>query len=376
MELTATKEQLLPPLMRAAAACGGGTLPVLEHLLLRPGDALSVTGTDMETEIVASGDFPAGGVAIALPGRKLVNIIRNLPDGADVSISVGDERCSIRSGRSRYLLATVPADSFPAFDRDRNNPRTTLTIGADVLLRALTRVRFAAGKADVRYYLNGVHVQIDQGSLLTVASDGHRIAVCETALDGDEARTTVVGNGQFGDKCFMILPNGGVDEIMLLLKGARGDVQMMVSKSCAEVIADETSFATKLIEGTYPPWQRVVPRDYCASFTAERQSLVDSLRRMATLADEKFCGVELTVDGDLLTLRLHNSVGENAEEQLELANVEGDPGRQGFNAHYLIDALSVAETERVEFSIAESRGVRITDTTDTGWQAVVMPMRL
>lgn len=363
MELTATKEQLLPPLMRAVAASGGGTLPVLEHLLLTPGDALSVTGTDMETEIVASAEFPAGGSAVALPGRKLVAIVRNLPDGCDVSLSLSAERCTIKSGRSRYVLATVPADSFPAFSRESGAATVTIRVGADVLLRALTRVRFASAKNDVRYYLNGVSVWVQDGSLLTVASDGHRIAVNQLAIDGAPGRA-------------VILPNRGVDEMMRLLKGCRGDVTFSVSQGCAEVITDDTSFATKLIEGVYPDWQRVVPHAYDASLTVDRLTMVDALRRLAVISDEKFCGVEMTLDGDVMVLRLHNAVGENAEEQVELANVDGDPGRSGYNAHYLIDALGATESERIQISFAEGRGLMIADSTETGWQAVVMPMRL
>lgn len=363
MELTATKEQLLPLLMRAAAASRGGPLPVLEHLLLQPGDTLTVTGTDMETEIIASGDFPGGGQSVALPGRKLINIVRNLPDGADISIILTAKRCTIKSGRSRYVLETMPADSFPSFSRDGNAAAVTIRIGADVLLRALSRVRFAAAKNDSRYYLNGVYVSIQAGSLLTVASDGHRIAVCETAIEGADGRG-------------VILPNRGTDEMMQLLKGCRGDVTFSVSQGCAEVVTSDTSFATKLVYGAYPDWRRVVPKDYTSSFTVARLAMAGALRRLAVLANEKFCGVDMELDGSTLVLRLNNAAGENAEEQIELANVEGDQSRQRFNTYYLINALDVAETDRVRVEITKTCGIRITDTADTGWQSVVMPMRL
>ena len=365
MKLTAAREELLAPLQSVIGVVERRqTMPVLANVLLGARDnKLSVTGTDLEVELVAtcavSVQQPGD---ITVPGRKLLDIFRSLPEKVSVMLSTEGERVSVRAGRSRFTLSSLPASEFPLVEEI--NAQQTLTMPQGEFRRLIDKTHFAMAQQDVRYYLNGLLLETDGKALRAVATDGHRLALCETELSG-KARTSQQ----------VIVPRKGVLELQRIL-GTENNIELAVGTNHVRAQIGEIRFTSKLIDGRFPEYARVIPSNPPKTVEADRENLRQALQRTAILSNEKYRGIRLTARPDLLTLQAHNPEQEEAEDQVEVS-YKGEEVEIGFNVNYLLDALSAIEGDKVQIGLTDSNSsclIHAPGTMHTRY--VVMPMRL
>ncbi|TJY58227.1 DNA polymerase III subunit beta [Sinimarinibacterium sp. CAU 1509] len=341
------------------------TLPVLSNFLLElKDDELIVTGTDLEIELEARARVQnlAPGRA-TIPARKLFDICRGLPEGAEISLELGAEKAQLKSGRSRYSLACLRAEEFPAMGRVAEGVSLTLQQGQ--LKRLIEKTQFAMAQQDVRYYLNGMLLEVNSQRVRSVATDGHRLALSEVAI----------ATG-FSEVSQVIVPRKAVLELQRLLDATEESVTVKIGAGQIEVDLDVVRMTSKLIDGRFPDYERVVPDSGDKQVNADREMVKRALARTAILSNEKFRGVRLSLDGDKLSLQTHNPEHEEAEEDLEVS-YDGTPMEIGFNVNYLLDALSALDGERFVMLLknSDSSGL-IHGADDDSSKYVVMPMRL
>ncbi len=365
MKLSATREALLKPLQAVIGVVERRqTMPILSNVLLMARDgSLSITATDLEVELVAdaSVDVESGG-EITVSGRKLLDICRALPDDAKVALSVGGEKMLVRSGRSKFTLATLPAAEFPTIEDIKATQ--SISIGQTVLARLIDKTHFSMAQQDVRYYLNGMLLETSKEKLRAVATDGHRLALCEVSLDGSKA-----GEHQ------VILPRKGVLELARLLTGD-GNVDIEFGTNHLRLQLEGIRFTSKLIDGRFPEYERVIPKDLSNELTADKASLRGALQRAAILSNEKYRGIRLVIRDSGVVVQAHNPEQEEAEEELEVS-YGGDDIEIGFNVNYLLDAIGAIDGEEVALSVLDSNSsclIREPGAADSKF--VVMPMRL
>ncbi len=364
MKFSAQREALLEPLQAVIGVVERRqTMPILANLLLVVrGGRLTVTATDLEVELVASADVDAAEDGeITVPGRKLVDICRALPEKAAISVKVAGERAAITSGRSRFSLATLPAAEFPAVEDI--GVETELTLKQEDARRLFDKTYFSMAQQDVRYYLNGLLLEVDGSTLRGVATDGHRLALCEVELAKGKGAQQV------------IVPRKGVLELQRLIGG--GDkVTLGIGSNHVRAEVGDIRFTSKLIDGRFPEYGRVIPAAEGPAIHADRQVLREALQRAAILSNEKYRGIRLEVEAKKLTIQAHNPEQEEAEEEVELS-YSGDALEIGFNVNYLLDALAAVETDEVEIWLKDSNSsCLITAPGDQSCEYVVMPMRL
>ncbi len=365
MKLSATRDVLLKPLQAVIGVVERRqTMPILSNVLLvaKAGE-LSVTATDLEVELVAqaSVDVQAGG-EITVSGRKLLDICRALPEGSDIAVSVSGEKLHVRSGRSKFALATLPAAEFPSVEDIKASQ--SISVGQDVLGRLIEKTHFSMAQQDVRYYLNGMLLETAGEHIRSVATDGHRLALCQAELDGAKL-----------DKQQVIVPRKGVLELQRLLTG-EGTVDVVLGANHVRIQLDGIRFTSKLIDGRFPEYDRVIPRDSSNEVRSDRAVLRGGLQRTAILSNEKYRGIRLIIRDDALILQAHNPEQEEAEEELEVS-YKGDDIEIGFNVNYLLDAIGAVDGEEVALSVVDSNSsclIRAPGQDDCKF--VVMPMRL
>lgn len=380
MKLQTTRETLLSVVAPAAAATESrATLPILSCLLIRHvGQGLHVTGSDLETQIIARvpadpGDEPG---AVCLPAKKLLDILRLAPDQSPVMLRTESEgRVRMTVGKSRYTLASIDAENYPTFDT--GDVQQSVTLPADTLLTALRRVAFSMAQQDVRYYLNGLGLRLEAGHLVTVATDGHRLAVQRTVL------TDAPDPPAAPSDPLRILPRNAVLELIKLLTHAvKGAPNRLVSVRLGERTASVgligtdamgEEFSTKLIEGRYPDIQRVIPTDPPTRVRVQADAMVTTLNRAMVLNDNPGYPVALDFDAERLSITATNAEAENAEETLDIS-LDGQPLALGFNGRYLCDALALCEDD-AELGLSRNSCL-VTSPAHDGWLAVVMPMRI
>ena len=365
MKLTAAREDLLAPLQSVIGVVERRqTMPVLANVLLSARDGrLNLTGTDLEVELVASGAATVQqGGDITVPGRKLLDIFRSLPEKVSVTLSSEGERVAIRAGRSRFTLSSLPAAEFPLIEEI--NAQQTLSVAQGEFRRLIDKTHFSMAQQDVRYYLNGLLLETDGSSLRAVATDGHRLALCEMALE-EKART----NQQ------VIVPRKGVLELQRIL-GTEGTIELAIGTNHVRAQIGTIRFTSKLIDGRFPEYGRVIPANPGRRVEADRELLRQSLQRTAILSNEKYRGIRLTARPELLIIQAHNPEQEEAEDQVEVVYA-GDEVEIGFNVNYLLDALSAIEGDKVEIGLTDANSsclIHAPGLTQTRY--VVMPMRL
>lgn len=364
MKLTATREDLLAPLQSVIGVVERRqTMPVLANVLLSARDnRLAITGTDLEVELVAAtkvGIEQPGDITV--PGRKLVDIFRALPDGVSVTLSTEGERMTVRAGRSRFTLSTLPAAEFPVVEEI--NAAQTLSLPQGEFRRLIDKTHFSMAQQDVRYYLNGLLLETHESVLRAVATDGHRLALCEMTLSSP---------GKGGQ---VIVPRKGVLELQRIL-GTEGNVELAIGTNHVRAQIGDIRFTSKLIDGRFPEYSRVIPSSPARVVQADRDLLRQALQRTAILSNEKYRGIRLAVRTDLLTIQAHNPEQEEAEDQIEVVYA-GEEIEIGFNVNYLLDALSAIEGDKVEMGLGDSNSsclIHAPGLTQTRY--VVMPMRL
>lgn len=364
MKFSAERESLLAALQSVIGVVERRqTMPILANLLLsaRQGK-LSITATDLEVEVVAETSVKTSAEGrLTIPGRKFLDICRSLPDGVTLSLAQEGEKVTIHGARSRFVLATLPAGDFPVIDELAQ--QQTLQLPQADLKRLLDKTHFSMAQQDVRYYLNGMLLETDGKMLRTVATDGHRLALCEMDLP---AKT----EGQQ-----VIIPRKGVLELQRLL-GTEGSVEITIGTNHIRVQIGDVRFTSKLIDGRFPEYARVIPAASPRAIVADREMLRAALQRTSILANEKYRGIRLALKKNSLTLQAHNPEQEEAEEQVEV-NYKGDELEVGFNVTYLLEALAAVDGTEVEIGVTDGNSsclVRAPGASSARY--VVMPMRL
>src|ERR1700747_2943135 len=353
MKLTATREDVLAPLSSVIGVVERRqTMPVLANVLLAARDnRLSVTGTDLEVELVAMSAVNVQQPGdITVPGRKLLDIFRSLPEKTTVTLSTDGERVSLRAGRSRFTLSSLPAAEFPVIEEI--NAQQTLSLAQGEFRRLIDKTHFSMAQQDVRYYLNGLLLETDGKSLRAVATDGHRLALCEMELSGKAKSNHQV-----------IVPRKGVLELQRIL-GTEDTIELAVGTNHVRAQIGEIRFTSKLLDGRFPEYSRVIPANPPRPVEAEREMLRQALQRTAILSNEKYRGIRLTVRPDLMTLQAHNPEQEEAEDQVEVG-YKGEEVEIGFNVNYLLDALSAIDSDKVEIGLTDSHSSCLTHTPGT-----------
>ena len=365
MKFSAERESILAPLQAVIGVVERRqTMPILANVLITGrGEQLSITATDLEVELVAKANVTLEqGGEITLPGRKLLDIVKALPDKAKVTISVEGERATVRSGKSRFTLATLPASDFPTVEDIR--AQKAIMISQSALRRLLDKTHFSMAQQDVRYYLNGMLMEADGKTLRTVATDGHRLSYCEATLEHEAGSAQQV-----------IVPRKGVLELQRVL-GTDGNLELAVGTNHIRAQVGHVRFTSKLIDGRFPEYGRVIPANPSKLVEADREVLRAALQRTAILSNEKYRGIRLMLKSDLLTLQAHNPEQEEAEDQIEVG-YKGDELEVGFNVNYLLDALAAIETEKVELGLTDANSSCLIRSPGTAASRyVVMPMRL
>ena len=345
MKFTIQREALLRPLQ---VVCGvverRQTLPVLSNLLVRAGEeGITLITTDLEVEIVGrttDGEVTEGG-EITIPARKFLDICRALPEGIGLELRLDKERAIVRAGKSRFTLCTLPASEFPSIDQVQGE--WELRIPQRDLRFLLERTSFCMAQQDVRYYLNGLLIEMAEGTVKTVSSDGHRLALCEMPAEVPEAPEPIQ----------VILPRKGVLELARLLEDTDAVASVLLGPGHLRVSAGESALTSKLIDGRFPSYQRVVSEGNDRIVIADRSALRETLMRSSILSNEKFRGVRIALEPGLLRATANNPEQEEAEEETEV-EFDGEPLEIGFNATYLVEALGAVTTEKVELGFGDS----------------------
>ena len=366
MRFSLQREVLLKPLAQVVNVVERRqTLPVLANLLARvDGDLLSLTGTDLEVEMVARtrvDDAESG--EITIPARKLFEIVRALPDGSKVTVNQAGDKVTVSAGRSRFTLASLPANDFPALDEVDATER--VRVGEAGLKELIERTAFAMAQQDVRYYLNGLLFDLRDKALRCVATDGHRLAMCEAVLE-----ETVQTKRQ------IIVPRKGVLELQRLLEGSDRELELEMGRSHIRVKRDDVTFTSKLIDGRFPDYEAVVPIGADREVKLDREAFRASLQRAAILSNEKYRGVRIEVSPGQLKINAHNPEQEEAQEEIE-ADTKVDNLVIGFNVNYLLDALSALREQHVVLQLRDSNSsALVREASSDKCRHVVMPLRL
>jgi len=364
MKFSAERESLLAALQSVIGVVERRqTMPILANLLLSAESGkLSITATDLEVELVASTEIKsAADSRITVPGRKLLDICRSLPEGATLTFSQDGDKLTVKAGKSRFVLATLPASDFPVIDELAQ--QQSLTLPQADFKRLLDKTHFSMAQQDVRYYLNGMLLETDGKMIRTVATDGHRLALCEMDLPSKATGQQV------------IIPRKGVLELQRLL-GTEGDVLITIGSNHVRAQIGDVRFTSKLIDGRFPEYSRVIPAASPKAIVADREMLRSALQRTSILANEKYRGIRLALKKNSMTLQAHNPEQEEAEEQVEV-NYKGDELEVGFNVSYLLDALAAVDGAEVEIGVTDGNSsclVRAPGVSSARY--VVMPMRL
>jgi len=366
MKLEAKREQLLKPLQSVIGAVERRqTLPILSNVLLAACETeLNLTATDLEVELSVRAELPAETPGeITLPARKLHDILRALPEDGLVSLTTEGDKATVRCGRSRFTLATLPAGDFPTLEDVPFGGEIHLPQGA--LRSLIERAHFAMAQQDVRYYLNGLLLEVSPGLVRLVATDGHRLALQELPAEVETSETRQV-----------IVPRKGVMELLRLLTDSETDAALRLGANHIQVAMGEIRVTSKLIDGKFPDYQRVIPREGNRVVIADRLALRNALLRTSLVLSDKTQGIRLALENWILRTQARNPDQEEAEEEVEI-NYDGGPLEIGFNGAYLLDALGALGGELARLSFADAgSSCLIEEAEGGGGRHVIMPMRL
>ena len=367
IKFSVSREALIRPLQLVSGVVERRqTLAVLSNLLINlEGKQLSLTGTDLEVELVGRLATEESGTdgEITVPAKKLVDIVKSLPDDAIVTLAVDESRAVLTSGRSRFTLSTLPASEFPSVEDEEDTLR--FSVDQQVLKKLIDATAFAMAQQDVRYYLNGMLLEINQGRLRTVSTDGHRLAMSssDAQVETDERRQVIV-------------PRKGILELSRLLGEGAGEVDVALGSSHIRVKTAGFTFTSKLVDGKFPDYERVLPRGGDKVLVNPRQELKSIFSRAAILSNEKYRGVRLILEEGNLQVLANNPEQEEAEENLAV-EYTGESLEIGFNVNYVLDVLNVIAGDEVKIILSDSNSsALIHDAESNDSVYVVMPMRL
>jgi len=340
------------------------TLPILGNVLLvKDGPSLSFTTSDLEHQMDLPTELGTGesSTKTTVAARKMLDILKSLPEEGSVTLTLDGERLVITGGKSRFTLHTLPAADFPLVVEEKYD--TTITMPQKALLRLIDQVAYSMAVRDIRFYLNGMLLETDGTSVRGVATDGHRMATAEVTIDAP------------ADNRMVIIPSKAVLELQRLLKDNDDPMQIQLSGNQAAFTFAGQKFITKLVEGKFPDYRRVLPSAVEHTVTFERSMLLQSLLRAELMSSEKFRGVQLTFDKDTLEINV-GSGDETGREQIGI-DYEGGELTIGFNVSFLISALQNLTGDEVKLGLRDmNASVLITDPSNTAFRAVVMPMKV
>ena len=365
--LKATQEKVLSALQSVAGIVERRhTLPILANVMIRKtGSRIQLTTSDLEIQIRTSAvlDGDAGNFTTTVGARKLIDILRTMPSDQTVSLESSQNKLILKGGKSRFTLQSLPAEDFPLV-QEAANFGPVFSVPQKTLKALLSQVSFAMAVHDIRYYLNGILFVAEGKQLSLVATDGHRLAFSSATLDVEVPRQEV------------ILPRKTVLEMQRLLSDKEGAIEMQFAGNQAKFSFEGMEFVTKLVEGKFPDYNRVIPKNHKNIITLGRTTLLASLQRTAILTSEKFKGVRLNIEPGTLRVASNNAEQEEAVDELDIDYV-GDAIEIGFNVTYLIDALTNMEQDMVKIELADSNSsALLTIPDDAAFKYVVMPMRI
>ncbi len=365
--LKATQDKVLSVLQSVAGIVERRhTLPVLANVLIRKtGSSVQLTTSDLEIQIRTTAELEGdnGSFTTTVGARKLIDILRTMPADQTVSLESTQNKLVLKGGKSRFTLQTLPAEDFPLV-QEAPSFGPAFSVPQKTLKDLMNQVSFAMAVHDIRYYLNGILFVAEGKQLSLVATDGHRLAFASATLDVEVPRQEV------------ILPRKTVLELQRLLSDADGAIEMRFANNQAKFSFDGMEFVTKLVEGKFPDYNRVIPRNHRNHITLGRAPLLACLQRTAILTSEKFKGVRLNVEPGLLRVASNNAEQEEAVDELDI-DYNGDSIEIGFNVTYLIDALSNMSQDMVKLELQDSNSsALLTNPENNAFKYVVMPMRI
>ena len=363
-----SRDELLKPLQAVSGIIERRhTLPILSNvLLIRQAKAISLVATDIEIEITASAQTESLGEekTITVGARKLLDILRALPEGSEVSLSLNEKRLQLKSAKSRFNLQTLPAEDFPRLlpPEDESNK---LTVPQKLLKTMINLVQYAMAQQDIRYYLNGMLMVLDGVSLTLVATDGHRLGYVRRELPGGSTARREV-----------ILPRKTIIELSKLLADNDEPVSMDISTNQARFAFGGISLISKLVDGKFPDYTRVIPQDQPKHLRLKRQEILSCLQRAAILTSDKFRGVRWMLTNGSLKIICTNTEQEEAQEELDV-DYKGDTLDVGFNVGYLLDVLNNLSVDEIDCGLGDANSsALITVPEKSDFKYVVMPMRI
>jgi DNA polymerase-3 subunit beta len=365
MNIKINRDTLIKPLSSVSGIVERRhTLPILSNLLLEAKrDSIVLTATDLEMQISLSVERAAGDeLSTTISAKKLLDICRSLPENAEITMSTQDSRIQVKTGKSRFNLQTLPAADYPVMSR--STTAATVTIAQGTLKRLFKQVEFAMAQQDIRYYLNGLLFEINANRLNVVGTDGHRLSFTSTELN------------QNYEKQELILPRKTVIELIKLLNDSDEEATIEIATGQVNFSFGDIRLISKIIDGKFPDYTRVIPTAHQNSFTVDRMTILLSMQRASILSNEKYRGIRMVLGKGSLRLISTNSEQEEAEEELEV-NYNGDPLDIGFNVTYLIDVLNNVSSDNIVFSFADANSsCLVTVPNDSNYKYVVMPMRI
>jgi DNA polymerase-3 subunit beta len=366
MKFIINRETLLTPLQHIVGVIEKRqTMPVLTNVLLSVmGNILTLTGTDLEIQIVARTKVTdSDNGAITVPARKLLDLCRLLPNQANITVEQQEGKVKVTSNKSRFLLSCLPAEQYPEFAE--NGMDKQFTINAGQFKKALEKTIFCMANQDVRYYLNGLLLNISNKNIVLVSSDGHRLAIFEDSLTeptGYESR--------------IILPRKGILELYKLLTDLDAELTVLFSNNNIKISTGDLVFSAKLVDAKYPDFSKVFQQKFYEPISLSKPELKEALTRISVLANEKFKGVTLEISQENLRITTHNPENDEGEENIAISH-QGDELTISFNAQYLLDAVSNIDSDLAVLTIASNvSSCIINEPEQSEYKFIVMPMRL
>lgn len=364
--VTAERDALLKPIQTVSGIVERRhTLPILSNLLLtKTGNELSFLATDIEVQISTKAACESGqDVATTVAARKLLDILRALPGNAQVSLDLNNKKLNIKAGKSRFSLQTLAAEDFPTVSQAPDF-KTSFSVNQKALKALIALVQYAMAQQDIRYYLNGLLLIIEKGQVKVVATDGHRLAFAALAIDSDVERQEV------------IIPRKTILELERLLEDSDEPIRVDIASTQVRFQFGNVELVSKLVEGKFPDYQRVIPSGYKNTFGIAREELIGCLQRAAILTNEKFKGVRCVIGEGSLKISCTNTDQEEAEEEAEI-DYHGEIIDIGFNVTYLLDVLTHIKSETIFISLGDANSSALFTTADNiDFKYVVMPMRI
>ncbi len=366
MNIIIKRENILTPLQNVIGAIERKqTLPILGNVLLQSRDGgTTLTATDLEIELIAKLDFATDvDFSSTIPARKLFDICKSLPDGCDINFLFAENKVTLTSGRTRFTLSTLPPNDFP--EMEEIDSTLLFEIPQKSLKLLFDNTSFAMALQDVRYYLNGMLVELDNNVLRMVATDGHRLALGEYQE-----------NLNFENKQQLIIPRKGLLEMARLLSTSDENACVKISHNHIRIETEALIFTSKLIDGKFPDYNRVIPVNSDKTLTVNREQLKNSLHRTSILSNEKYRGIRFKLEENNLTIQANNPNQEEAQEELTV-DFDKEKIEIGFNVTYLLDVLTVIDSEEVDIMLSDSNSSCIVKAANNeNFRYVVMPMRL